>query len=94
MLDKKIRTKGSSVFLFHKDMTLVSCINATSKTKKKPVLVISSTHTDNKLTSTGKPKMIHDYNMSKGGVDVFDQMCAKYTVSRRTKRWSLCVFLE
>lgn len=38
------------------------------------------------------PEIIHFYNQTKGGVDVFDQMCAHNSCSRKTKRWPLCLF--
>jgi len=39
-----------------------------------------------------KPEIILDYNMTKGGVDTRDKMCASYSVSRVTRRWPLAVF--
>lgn len=36
--------------------------------------------------------MILYYNHTKGGVDTNDQMCAKYNVGRRTKRWPMVIF--
>ena len=39
-----------------------------------------------------KPEIILDYNMTKGGVDTCDKMCALYSVSRVTRRWPLAVF--
>jgi len=39
-----------------------------------------------------KPEIILDYNMTKGGVDTCDKMCASYSVSRVTRRWPLAVF--
>ncbi|KAJ8963862.1 hypothetical protein NQ314_005331 [Rhamnusium bicolor] len=41
-----------------------------------------------------KPMMIVDYNNTKYGVDVVDQMCASYSVARNSKRWSLTVFFN
>ncbi|GBP88137.1 hypothetical protein EVAR_65544_1 [Eumeta japonica] len=38
------------------------------------------------------PEIISFYNQTKGGVDTFDQLCHTYSVSRKTRRWSLCVF--
>ena len=32
------------------------------------------------------------YNGTKGGVDTFDQLCAKTTCARKTPRWPLCFF--
>ncbi|KAF8788012.1 PiggyBac transposable element-derived protein like [Argiope bruennichi] len=41
---------------------------------------------------SGKPEVILDYNMTKGGVDTCDKMCAAYSVSRITRRWPLVLF--
>lgn len=94
MKDISNRKLGSSAFLFTKEMTLVSYIPTTSKTKKKLVLLLSSQHTQPALGSTGKPEMVKFYNHTKGGVDTFDQMCAHYTCGRKTKRWPLCVLWD
>lgn len=38
------------------------------------------------------PEIIQFYNATKGGVDCFDKLCHTYSVSRKTRRWPLCVF--
>lgn len=43
---------------------------------------------------SGKPEMIAWYNLTKGGVDSMDEKCAKYSCSRRTRRWPLAIFYE
>ena len=92
MLDKDNRNPGSSAFLYTKDVTFVSYVPATSKTKKKMVLLLSSMHTQPNLGVTGKPEIIEFYNFTKGGVDSFDEVCAQYSCGRETKRWPLCLF--
>lgn len=92
MKDKTTRTPGSSAFLFTKDMTLVSYVPDRPSTNKEIVLLLSSMHRDYSLASNGEPSIIEDYNKTKGGVDAFDKMCNMYSCSRRTKRWSLCMF--
>jgi hypothetical protein len=82
----------SSLFGFTKDFTLVSY-----KVKRnKVVLALSSMHHDTAINpDTGdklKPEIITFYNSTKGGVDTMDQMCATYSVLRRTRRWPQCVF--
>lgn len=60
------------------------------------MLLVSTMHhdamkdpeTDDKF----KPIMITDYNMYKCGVDVVDEMCGTYSVSRVSKRWPLTIF--
>ena len=86
------RAFGSSAFLYTEDLTLVSYVPSTTKTKKKNVLLLSSMHSKPTLTQSGKPEIINFYNKTKGGVDTFDQMCSTYSCSRRTRRWTLCIF--
>lgn len=38
------------------------------------------------------PEIIAFYNKTKCGVDVFDQLSKKYSTSRKTRRWPLCIF--
>lgn len=83
----------SSLFGFSEEkMTLVSYVPS----KKKVVLGLSTMHSTNQIDeSTGdkkKPELITFYNLTKGGVDVVDRMCANYTVSRTSNRWPLTVF--
>ncbi|XP_050316085.1 uncharacterized protein LOC126750492 isoform X1 [Anthonomus grandis grandis] len=80
----------SSMFAFRHNCTLVPY----TPKKKKNVLLLSSMHFDDKIdASTGKPDMILDYNLSKGGVvDCVDKLCASYNCARNTRRWPLVVF--
>ena len=75
-------------------MTLVSYCPK----KKNVVLVLSSMHHDEEIDSeTGKvqkPAMVTSYNHTKVGVDVLNQMCAKYDVACCTKRWPMVVFFD
>src|SRR5215470_15414339 len=86
------RSHGSGAFLFTKDLTLVSYMPSTTKSKKNLVYLTSSMHFISTLSEDGKPEIIKYYNSTKGGVDAFDQMCSQYSCSRRTRRWPLCVF--
>ncbi|KAG7161264.1 PiggyBac transposable element-derived protein 4-like 4 [Homarus americanus] len=92
MTDRDNRRLESTAFLFTKELTLVSYVPTTAKTKKKLVLLLSSMHTQPTIGNTGKPEVIEFYNATKGGVDTFDQMCAHYSCARKTKRWPLCMF--
>ena len=59
----------------------------------KAVILVSSMHDSGVMdAATKKPEFILDYNMTKGGVDTCDKMCASYSVSRVTRRWPLAVF--
>ena len=39
-----------------------------------------------------KPEIITEYNRTNNGVDTVDQLCHRYTVTRPTRRWPMCVF--
>ena len=41
-----------------------------------------------------KPEIILDYNRTKGGVDIMDQMVSTYTCKRQTKRWPMTFFFN
>lgn len=63
--------------------------------KKKAVILLSTMHDAPDVdVDTGKPDMILDYNVRKCAVDVADQMCAAYSVSRITRRWPLALFFS
>lgn len=52
--------------------------------------MISSLHYDDEIDIDSgpkqKPAIVTFYNMTKGGVDVVDQMCATYNVARNVRR--------
>lgn len=75
-------------FCYSKNITLLS---HTPK-KHKIVLVASSYMHSSEVDQNGKPAIIAHYNATKGGTDLFDQLCHSYTVSRRTNRWPVRVF--
>ena len=88
-----LQTRGrevtSTLFGFQKDLTIASYVPR----KGKIVLVASTLHHDGTIDlSSGekkKPEMITFYNSSKGGVDIVDQMCSAYDVTRNTQRWPM-----
>lgn len=94
LLDSKKREVCSSLFAFQKDTTLVSYVPK----KNKNVILLSTMHNDNAIdSSTGeskKPEIITFYNLTKGGVDVVDEMAASYSTSRKTKRWPMVIFFS
>lgn len=80
------RPELSTVFGFTSKMTLVSYVPK----KNRAVLLVSFQHHDNEVhenTKKKKPEIIHYYNNNKYGVDVVDQMCVSYDVSRTSRRW-------
>jgi len=83
------RDENSSIFGFTKDLTLVSYVPK----KNKSVVLLSSLHHDSAICSdSGKPEIIEFYNKTKGAVDTLDHMCARYTVQRPTRRWTMAIF--
>jgi hypothetical protein len=57
--------------------------------------LVSSLHDDAAVDEeNGKPEIINFYNVNKCGVDVVDQMCANYSVQRKTRRWPMVVFFN
>ncbi|XP_030758825.1 piggyBac transposable element-derived protein 4-like [Sitophilus oryzae] len=93
-LPSKTREIKSSLFGFQDDATLVSYCPK----KNKSVLVLSTMHFDNAIDdSTGiekKPDIITFYNMTKIGVDLLDQLCQNYDVSRNSRRWPMVLFYD
>ncbi|KAK3871445.1 hypothetical protein Pcinc_023430 [Petrolisthes cinctipes] len=91
MTQKTDRKSGTSAFLYTRDETLLSYMPEKT-TKKKIVLLLSTMHNKGHIDESGKPEILSFYNSTKGGVDTFDQMCTRYSTSRKTKRWPLCLF--
>lgn len=88
LLPRKDRKEGDTLYGFTKNMTIVS---HTPK-KNKAVIILSTMH-HSKATNeaTGKTEINAFYNETKGGVEAMDEKCAKYTCSRRTRRWPMAI---
>ena len=85
----KEKTINSSMFGFQKKVSLVSF----NPHKNKSVILLSTMHKNISINAEAeKPGIIHFYNSTKGGVDTVDQLCGNYSVSKRTRRWPLCIF--
>ena len=83
------RDENSSIFGFTKDLTLVPYIPK----KNKSVVLLSSLHHDSAICSdSGKPEIRKFCNKTKGAEYMLDQMCARYTVQRATRRWTMAMF--
>nr|CAI5839665.1 unnamed protein product [Callosobruchus analis] len=93
-LPNKERQICSTVFGFLEDCSLLSYCPK----KNKCVLVISSLHMDGRLDEESgedkKPEMITFYNRTKIGVDLLDQLCRKYDVSRYCRKWPLVILYD
>jgi hypothetical protein len=88
-VETKKKPVASCLFGFKDNSTLVSYVPR----KGKVVLLLSTMHHDKKIDeATGvarKLEIISFYNTTKEGVDVVDQMCSNYDVSRNSRRWPL-----
>ncbi|KFM71767.1 PiggyBac transposable element-derived protein 4, partial [Stegodyphus mimosarum] len=66
--------------------------------KNKNVVVLSTMHTDDKIDETTmelkKPDIITFYNLTKGAVDVVDEMAAAYTTARISNRWPMVILFS
>lgn len=86
------RPVPSSMFGFQKDTVILSY----KPKPKKNVLMLSTFHSgDNIDPESGdlqKPEIITFYNLTKGGVDVVDELKSTYSVSRFSCRWPLRIF--
>uniref|UniRef100_A0A8C6S5F3 PiggyBac transposable element-derived protein domain-containing protein n=1 Tax=Neogobius melanostomus TaxID=47308 RepID=A0A8C6S5F3_9GOBI len=62
--------------------------------RKKTVYILSSMHSvvETEHTVKRKPNTVTQYNTTKCGVDVMDQMVREYSVRTGTRRWPVAVF--
>lgn len=90
----KARNPKTTLFAFQKNATILSYVPK----KNKNVLLVSTMHLeDNSIDENSglerKPNIIITfYNETKAGVDVVDELCGTYSVSRKTNRWQLVLF--
>ncbi|CAH2100889.1 unnamed protein product [Euphydryas editha] len=85
-LPHKSKQVESSMFGFQNETTL--CSYAT-KIKIRELFLLPTMHDDATVDEdSGKPAIILDYNTTKAGVDVVDQMCSYYMVSRCVGDWN------
>jgi len=83
------RDEKSSIFGFTMDLTLVSYL----PNKNKSVVLLSSLHHDSAICSdSGKPEVIEFHNKTKGAVDMLNQICARDTEQRASRRWTMAMF--
>jgi len=91
-LPNRSRLEFSSLFGFQKNYTFVSYVSK----KRKAVILLSTMHHAPNVTSDEimKPKIVLDYNMTKGGVNTYDQMIHEYSSKRTKNRWPLAFFFN
>ncbi|UYV74496.1 hypothetical protein LAZ67_11003685 [Cordylochernes scorpioides] len=84
----------NSIFGFTQNTTLLSYVPK----KSKAVQLLSTMHSTPTIDEESgfklKPEIVTFYNLTKGGVDMVNQMCGTYSVGRRTNRWPLCLFFD
>ncbi|XP_016409956.1 piggyBac transposable element-derived protein 4-like, partial [Sinocyclocheilus rhinocerous] len=92
LVTRRNRTRFSSLFAFTETHTIVSYCPK----KNKNVILMSTAHKDAAVSEREdrKPKMILDYNTTKGGVDNLDKIVATYTCGRKTARWPMALFFN
>lgn len=57
------------------------------------LFLLSSMHVTGTVNqNTQKPDIIDFYNLTKGGVDVFDKLCHSYSAKRASRRWPMRYF--
>ncbi|KAJ8956854.1 hypothetical protein NQ318_014269 [Aromia moschata] len=83
------RPVNTAHFVFSDTLTLV----AYAPRKSKLVFLLSSAHRTPAIhAETGKPKIVVDYDLYKGGTDTVEKKCCRFTTARRTRRWPLRFF--
>nr|CAI5849288.1 unnamed protein product [Callosobruchus analis] len=88
IVENKKEREVASMFAYTNKSTVVSY----KPKKNKIVNIISSMHktVGSIKDDTKKPFIIETYNITKGAVDTFDQMCHNMCANRKTRRWPLC----
>ena len=75
--------------MFSKALTIVSNVPK----KNKSVVLHSSLHYYSAICSDpGKTEIIQFYNKTNGAADMLNQMCARHTVQRENRRWTMAKF--
>lgn len=63
--------------------------------KCKSVILLLSMHRSKEIDElTKKPAIILDYNNTKGGVDLMDQLIGRTTCRRKVNRWPMACFFN
>nr|BDT63058.1 MAG: piggyBac transposable element-like protein [Trachysalambria curvirostris nimavirus] len=88
IFETKGRRTKTTGFIYSDIFTLTSY----NPKKNRTVQILSTRDHTEAMGNKQKAEIFHFYNKTKGGVDTFDQLCSGSTCSRKTRRWSLCVF--
>lgn len=86
-VNAKNKEPYSTMFGFQEDAIILSYCPK----KNKVVPLLSTMHSQPDINyNNKKPEVIMYYNLTKGGVDIMDQMLCNYSVKRR--RWPVVIF--
>lgn len=84
------------MFAFSKESVLVSYVP--QRKKKKNVLLLSTMHDDDAIDEDigdqVEPEVITFYNLTKGAVDIVDEMITLYSVVTVSCRWPLTIYFS
>lgn len=81
------RGASSVIYAFHGPMVAISYAPPTKPAKKVKVVTLLSSMVHSDELVDGKPIVIKEYNITKGGVDTFTELCKEYTCKRSTRKW-------
>ena len=93
-IPQSARQKDQTEFTTRLFSTTSATLTVYAPKRKKTVYVLSSMHdvVDTENTTKKKPSTVTQYNTTKCGVDVMDQMVREYSVRAGTRRWPVAVF--
>lgn len=89
----KNRETRTTLFGFQKNITIASHVPKPGKA----VIFLSTMHHDDKMTEKNGKVMSEInkyYDLTKGGVDTFDQLIHEYMIKRKTNRWPFAFFMN
>jgi len=80
------RSVDSSFFIFSEEVSAVSY----KPSPRKLLCFLSSSH--HEAGAGRRPQAVITYSKTKGAVGAMDEMCSSMSTSRKTRRWSMCLF--
>jgi len=89
----KNRETRTTIFGFQNNITIASHVSKPGKA----VIFLSTMHHSDEMTKKNDKVMSEInkyYDLTKGGVDTFDQLIHEYMIKRKTNRWPLAFFMN
>jgi hypothetical protein len=93
ILHKQLPLHSSEFVFGGPNGKVTMCVYAAKQ--RRSVHMLSTQHHDKQVAGEEwkkKPHLILEYNRTKAGVDLFDQMCREYTTRCTTRRWPVVHF--